>query len=147
MTHDPHLEAEISERLDRILVESEGLSADAMNVVHACHRGHPLGAGSRRYQRFQNAGFVLKKRRGVPQNHVDWLYKMASHFYAQEAARKAEERAAEERAAEEGMLDARLTVIARIVEEAREKAQAEPDVSMRAAIYDNALLRIGSAIK
>lgn len=80
MKPDPTLEAEIAERLDRILAESEGLSAEAINIVHACRRGHPLGAGSKRYQRFQNAGFVLKRRRGVPQNHVDWLYQMASRF-------------------------------------------------------------------
>ena len=68
----------LNRRIDLIQTDSEGLSAEARNVLHACRPDHPLGNGKSARQRLDNAAFVLSGK--VRGEHVEWLIKMARKY-------------------------------------------------------------------
>lgn len=65
---------DINERLDRISLELT--SAEALNTLHACRPGHPLGRGND--WRWRNLSFLVALRRDQVRS-VDriWLSQMA----------------------------------------------------------------------
>ena len=59
------------------ICRSGGMSAEALNTLHACRPGHPLGKGRSRRDLFADAAFVLSGRRSISSKHMDWLHKQA----------------------------------------------------------------------
>lgn len=48
-------------------------SAEVLNALHACRKGHPLGKGKEAGMLFRNAAFMISPYLGVNSFEVEWL--------------------------------------------------------------------------